>query len=98
MHSFRFDHAGVDGVYANLPRTQFLGKYAGDGVDGSLSGGVPELFGGRAVLTPEPILMMVPPSGPMSFTASLVVSSRPSALRLKWLWKCSSVTESRGAN
>ena len=38
------------------------------------------------------------PSGPKSFRASFVVSKRPSTLRLNWLWKSSSVTESSGAN
>ena len=36
--------------------------------------------GGVKVLTTELILMILPPSGPMSFTASCVVSNRPRTL------------------
>src|SRR5262245_28897771 len=41
-----------------------------------------EEFGGFRVLTPELTLMMLPPSGPISLTASLVASNKPKTLRL----------------
>src|SRR5439155_7326226 len=47
MNSFGFDHAGVERVYANLAGAEFLGKYAGDGVDGALGGGVHRRVGWR---------------------------------------------------
>src|SRR5713226_2556552 len=39
-----------------------------------------------------------PPSGPINFTASLVVRSRPVTFRLKCFWMCSGVIDSSGAN
>src|SRR5262249_12429739 len=42
------------------------------------------------------MLMMLPPSGPTSFTASFVVSNRPSTFTLNCLWNNSSVMASSG--
>ena len=44
----------------------------------------------------ELMLMMEPPSGPISLTASWVVSSRPRTLRSNCLWKCSGVMAAEG--
>src|SRR5258705_11327617 len=44
----------------------------------------------------EPILTIEPPSGPISLTASCVVSSRPVTFRLNCLWMCSGVMASSG--
>src|SRR5947199_1487282 len=49
-------------------------------------------LGGRIELAPEPMLMMLPPSAPMCFTASFVVNKRPRTLRSNCLWNRSSVT------
>ena len=57
-----------------------------------------EEFGGRIEVAPEPMLMMLPPSGRMCLIASLVTSSRPRTLVSKCMWKCDSVTASSGAN
>jgi hypothetical protein len=40
--------------------------------------------------TIEPILMIAPPSEPMSLTASCVVSSRPTTFRFNCFWKVNS--------
>ena len=57
-----------------------------------------EALGGAAVLATELMLTMLPPSAPKCLTASCVARSRPSTLRSNWLWKCSAVTFSIGAN
>src|SRR5580658_2395994 len=40
VDAFGLDHPGVDGIDADLARAEFLGKRAGDDVDGALGGGV----------------------------------------------------------
>jgi hypothetical protein len=40
VRAFRFNHAGVDGVYPDLPRSQFPCENARNGVQGALGGGM----------------------------------------------------------
>jgi len=72
LSAFGFDHSGIEWEFTRILRgPEFLGEHAGDGINRGLGGGVDgSVGGGLIVLTPEPTLMMLPPSGPMSFTAS----------------------------
>src|SRR5271169_2255430 len=40
VRAFGLNHAGVDGVHADLPGAKFLGEDAGDGIDRALSPGI----------------------------------------------------------
>lgn len=40
VNAFGLNHAGIDGVHANLAWAQFLGQDAGYGVDGCLGGAI----------------------------------------------------------
>ena len=50
------------------------------------------------MLTMELMLMMLPPTASNCFAAACEAKSRPSTFRLNCLWKCSSVTFSKGKN
>src|ERR1700739_2521342 len=38
MRAFRFDHAGIDGIDADLARPQFLSEHSSDGVNSGFGG------------------------------------------------------------
>src|SRR3984885_2126795 len=54
--------------------------------------------GGLLELATEPILIMLPPSGPKYFNASCELRISPSTLRSNILWNCASVTSPSGVN
>ena len=90
MHAFSFDHAGIDGVNANLLWSQLARQHTGNGVDGALGAGINggcrwgNAADNGADIDDATALADV-------LERRLVVSSKPSTLMLNILWNCSSV-------
>ena len=79
-------------------RPNSLGQKTGHGIHGALGRGIDDGFGGGMLLTTEPMLMTLPPSGPKCVAASWVARIRPSTLVLNCRWNSSSVTSPSGEN
>ena len=77
LDALGLDHAGIQGVDADLARRQLLRQHAGDGIDRALGGGVDRGVRRREVETPEPMLMMLPPPSAKCGTAAASPATAP---------------------
>jgi hypothetical protein len=97
VDAFGFDHAGVEGVDANLLRPSSWASEPVIGVDGALGGAVDgagrHAVGGYGADVDDAAAIR----GEVE-SASWVVRSRPRTLMLNCLWKWSGVTPSMGLN
>jgi hypothetical protein len=69
-NAFRYHHAGIDGVYPDLSRSEFLRQSARNRVDCSFGCVVNNPGRRRSELASEPMLMMLPPLGLKCLSAS----------------------------